>query len=231
MVSATGLIDSPQTKIERSHILVVDDEIDIAESLEEFLTAKGHVVSILDSGKDALRYLVQASLGNFPDRGAVDLILLDMMMPEVSGNQVLEGLRNHPDHNLRYTRVIMLTASFKQNDKVEALEAGADDYITKPYHPQELLARVHTLLRTQQLEKQLQAQREQLAVLNQVEQELSVTLDMRAAYQKAAKGLRRILNVEVAAVFVKITEAHEIRSLSIDCDHADIEHPPIPLGQ
>ena len=133
-----------------ARILVVDDESEIAESLADFLIRKeGFQVRIASDGQQAIAYL-ESSIGGAAE---VDLVLLDMRMPGLSGLEVLDWIRKHPD--LRYTRVVLLTAAASNDEKVQALSAGADDYITKPYYMQELLARVKTILRTQQLEKQL----------------------------------------------------------------------------
>ena len=79
--------------------------------------------------------------------------------------------------------VVLLTAAASNQDKVEALSAGADDYITKPYYPRELLARVQTILRTQQLEKQLHQQSQQLAALNRIGQQVAALLEPHEVLQ------------------------------------------------
>lgn len=178
------------------HILVVDDEPEIAESLAEFLARKNYTVSQAITGREALTFLEQTDT-------PVDLVLLDMRMPELSGLEVLKELRTHPLPELNYIRVIMLTAATGNREKIEALNAGADDYITKPYQPQELLARVQTLLRSQQLEKQLQLQSQQLAQLNQVSNEVMGTVDLLQVLNAAGEGLGRVLGVPAVAIFTK----------------------------
>src|SRR5690606_26511303 len=127
-------------------------------------------------------------------------VLLDMRMPGMSGLDVLDWIRGHPD--LRYTRVVLLTAAASNDEKVQALSAGADDYITKPYYMQELLARVKTILRTQQLEKQLHRQSRQLAELNRISQAVAATLETSQVYATAIRGVDAILEVEMAAVLI-----------------------------
>jgi len=183
---------SPSTRI-----LVVDDEPEIAESLADFLVRKeGYAVSLARTGEEAIDFL-KSTIGESDE---VDLVLLDMRMPGMSGLEVLAWIRQHPV--LQYTRVVLLTAATGSNDKVEALSAGADDYITKPYYPQELLARVKTILRTQQLEKQLQRQRQQLATLNQMGQRLATTLETQEVLATAVSGAIEVLDVESAAAFM-----------------------------
>ena len=122
---------------------------------------------------------------------AIDLVLLDVRMPLMSGPEVLAWLRKHPE--LKYTRVIMLTAAAGNEEKVEALSTGADDYITKPYYPLELLARVKTILRTQQLEKQLQRQSQQLMTLSHVGRAVSAKLASKDVLAMAVEGVNAVL--------------------------------------
>ena len=180
-----------------THVLVVDDEPEIAESLADYLIKReGYTVSIVDDGPQAIHFL-QSTLDN---KTEIDLVLLDMRMPNMSGLEVLNWIRSHPE--LRYTRVVLLTAAAGSHEKVEALTAGADDYITKPYRPQELLARVKTILRTQQLEKQLQRQSQQLAALNRVGQKVAATLETKEVLAAAAASIDEVLEVEMAAVLM-----------------------------
>lgn len=195
MIHVSPPLSVPQTRT--SHILVVDDEPDIAESLADFLTKKeDYQVTLAGDGRQAVDFL-QASLDADVE---IDLVLLDMMMPGMTGKEVLDWIRQHPD--LQYMRVVVLTAHSGSADKVAALSAGADDYITKPYYPQELLARVKTILRTQQLEKQLQRQSEQLAALNQVGQQVAATLETQEVLATAVAGAKTVLNVTSAAILI-----------------------------
>lgn len=180
-----------------ARILVVDDEEEIADSLAEFLVRKeGFRVDIVHDGQQAIDFL-NKSIDQATD---VDLVLLDMRMPGVSGLDVLDWIRGHSD--LRYTRVVLLTAAASNDEKVQALSAGADDYITKPYYMQELLARVKTILRTQQLEKQLHRQSRQLAELNRISQAVAATLETTQVYATAIRGVDAILEIEMAAVLI-----------------------------
>ncbi|MDH4394058.1 MAG: phosphate regulon transcriptional regulator PhoB [Limnobacter sp.] len=119
-----------------STILVVEDEPAIAELIAVNLSFAGHKVL---RAMDALqaRTLVTAELP--------DLVLLDWMLPGKSGIQFAAELRS--DDRTRNVPIIMLTARTEEQDKVDGLEAGADDYITKPFSPKELLARIKAVLR------------------------------------------------------------------------------------
>ena len=180
-----------------AHILVVDDEPEIANSLAEYLANKGgHTVTKAYDGGEALS-LLQGAPGS--PAGTVDLVVLDRRMPGISGLEVLEKMREDP--TLEYTRVVMLTGASGSQEKVEALSSGADDYITKPYYPEELLARVETILRTQRLEKQLQQQGQQLAALNRVSNAITTTLDVGHIPEAAAEGAREVLGTGLAVLF------------------------------
>jgi len=118
-----------------SRILVVEDEAHIAEGLQFNLEAEGHEVIVASDGQQALDRL--------RDAGPFDLVLLDLMLPERSGLEVLRRVRASGD----FAPVLILTAMDDANDRVRGLEEGADDYLTKPFELDELLARVRGLLR------------------------------------------------------------------------------------
>jgi two-component system NtrC family sensor kinase len=215
---------------ESAHILVVDDEPEIADSLSEFLSrTEGYRITVASDGRQAMS-LLEASIGD-PSR-AIDLVLLDVRMPFVSGPEVLHWLRRHPA--LKYTRVIVLTAAAGNEEKVEALSAGADDYIIKPYYPLELLARVKTILRTQQLEKQLQRQSQQLAALNRVSRAVTAKLATDEVLAKAVKGVISVIGAEQAAVFMVDADRSllQCRQACMEAGYLNIEgYPLVPVGQ
>src|SRR5688572_21431548 len=125
----------------KARILVVDDEPDAVELIAFNLKSAGHEVATADDGEEALR----KARSNHPD-----LIVLDLMLPEVDGLEVCKALRSQPE--TRGIPIIMLTAKAGEVDRVLGLELGADDYLTKPFSPRELLLRVKNLLRRQQTE-------------------------------------------------------------------------------
>jgi DNA-binding response OmpR family regulator len=114
-------------------VLVVDDDADVRELVAELLARAGYSVSQARNGREALKLL-------FDERP--DLVLLDISMPELDGWATLERIRELSD-----VPVLMLSALGAELEKVRALRAGADDYVTKPFGRQELLARVESLLR------------------------------------------------------------------------------------
>ena len=116
-------------------ILVCDDENDIVKALEIYLTSEGYEVIKAENGKEALEILENES-------GYLSLILLDVMMPVMDGITTMKHLREK--YNIP---VILLTAKSEDTDKVLGLNIGADDYVTKPFSPTELLARVRSQVR------------------------------------------------------------------------------------
>ena len=118
----------------KAHLLVVDDDPRITELLRRVLAYEGYSVSVAASGDDAL----QKALERPPN-----LIILDLMLPGVDGLEVARRLRRAGDN----VPILMLTARDAVSDRVKGLESGADDYLVKPFAPDELVARVKALLR------------------------------------------------------------------------------------
>ena len=121
-----------------SRILVVEDEESYSDPLSYLLRREGYDVVVAATGP--------AALAQFDSNGA-DLVLLDLMLPGLSGVDVCRRLRQRSS-----VPVIMLTAKDSEIDKVVGLEIGADDYVTKPYSPRELVARIRAVLRRRSTE-------------------------------------------------------------------------------
>jgi len=117
-------------------ILVVDDEPDLLELVRLSLSEAGFAVETAETGREALEKL---------QRGAPDLVVLDLMLPDMSGTEVCRWLRSRPEG--ADLLVLMLTAKSEEVDRVVGFELGADDYVTKPFSPRELVLRVRALLR------------------------------------------------------------------------------------
>lgn len=120
----------------KEHILIVEDDEDILELIKYNLTKDGYKISFEMSGEGALSFLSAKT---------PDLILLDIMLPEIDGLEVCRTIK--ADSNLKVIPIIMLTAKGEEADIVSGLEMGADDYITKPFSPKVLIARIKTVLR------------------------------------------------------------------------------------
>jgi len=124
------------TKQGQARIVVVEDEADIAALLAYQLTREGYRVETASTGPDALRAI---------HREIPSLVILDRMLPGISGDEVLRTLRAEPV--TRALPVLVLTARREQQERIEGLELGADDYLTKPFSPRELVLRVEAILR------------------------------------------------------------------------------------
>ncbi|NLK42691.1 MAG: response regulator [Planctomycetes bacterium] len=120
-------------------ILIVEDEDDVIELVRYNLEKEGYLTDVAVTGREAL---VKAK------SGVPDLVLLDLMLPEIDGLQVCKVIKNDPE--TAGVAVVMLTAKGTESDIVVGLEMGADDYITKPFSPRVLLARVKAVLRRQE---------------------------------------------------------------------------------
>ena len=117
-------------------ILIVEDEPDIAQLVKLYLEKEGFHANIATSGVEALKLIKS-------DRP--DLLILDLMLPEIDGIEVCKKVRTTPDTAL--LPIIMLTAKAEESDTIIGLELGADDYVTKPFSPKALVARVKALFR------------------------------------------------------------------------------------
>lgn len=124
--------------MKKKHILIVEDDTDIQQLVSYNLIRAGYTVTCADSGEEALEALHEETF---------DCILLDLMLPGLSGLDVCKHVRKKEDGNENIVPIIMLTAKGEEEDIIAGLESGADDYITKPFSPKVLLARIKAVLR------------------------------------------------------------------------------------
>lgn len=117
-------------------VLIIEDEVRLADALKHILSEEKYMVDMVHDGQDGLDYGLS---------GIYDVIILDVMLPQLSGFHIAKTLRQQKIQ----TPIIMLTAKGEISDKVTGLDSGADDYMTKPFAPEELLARVRALTRRQ----------------------------------------------------------------------------------
>ncbi|MEA4923330.1 MAG: response regulator transcription factor [Eubacteriaceae bacterium] len=117
-------------------VLIVEDEVRLAEALAQILSEEKYMTDVVHTGDDGYDYACS---------GIYDVIVLDVMLPGMNGYEVAKMLRKDKDQ----TPIIMLTAKSSIDDKVMGLDCGADDYMTKPFEPKELLARIRAISRRQ----------------------------------------------------------------------------------
>jgi two-component system alkaline phosphatase synthesis response regulator PhoP len=134
-------------------ILIIEDDDDIRELIAFNLEISGYEIIKCDNGEDGIRQAVQM---------APDLILLDVTLPGIDGFEVCRRIKK--DQSLKETTVIMLTARTDDNDIITGLETGADDYITKPFRPKVLLARVKTALRRNAVSDKNESDKSKLSI-------------------------------------------------------------------
>ncbi|MBK9319452.1 MAG: response regulator transcription factor [Bacteroidetes bacterium] len=120
----------------KKHILVVDDELSIRMLLENFL-AEDYEVTTKDNGYEAMAW--------FQEGNQADLLLVDIDMPMINGYELTENIRKQP--GMERTLVIMLSSKQKSADRIRSFTAGADDYLQKPFNPEELLIRIQSVFR------------------------------------------------------------------------------------
>jgi adenylate cyclase len=171
-----------------ARILIVDDQPMNIKLLADTLRIQGYEVASATSGREALEKI---------DDDAPDLVLLDVVMPEMNGYEVCQAIRAR--HETQILPVIMVTALDPHEERIKGLEAGADDFLTKPVNQQELMARVRSLLRIKNLHDTVQDQARELAALNR-------DLERRVAEQvtelQRLSQLKRFFSPQLAARIV-----------------------------
>jgi class 3 adenylate cyclase/CheY-like chemotaxis protein len=174
---------NPQAKI-----LIVDDSTDILEILSDLLEAHGYTICTAGTGPDALAQI---------EREQPDLVLLDVMMPGMTGYEVCSRIRENPA--TVFLPVIILTGADANLERINGIEAGADDFLSKPPNHPELLARVRSLIRIKQLHDTVQNQAVQLSEWNK-------TLETRVREQvlqlERLERLKRFFSPQLAEIIV-----------------------------
>ena len=197
-----GPADSPAT------VLVVDDLPQNVRLLDAVLAARGYRVIGAGSGTAALEQIAAEQ---------PDLVLLDILMPEMDGYETCRRIRQDPA--TAYLPVVMITAS-GDAEKVRALEAGADDFVTKPFVQAELLARVRSLLRIKRYHDTVERQAAELAAWNR---ELAERVDAAVAELERVGRLRRFLSPQLADLIVgsgdeSFLDSHRREIVVVVCD-------------
>ena len=191
-----------------ARVLVVDDQAPNVRLLEAILAPRGYDVRTASSGEEALAAL---------EKDDIDLVLLDIVMPGMDGYQVCREIREKP--GTAYLPVVMVTASGDEQ-KIEALEAGADDFLTKPVSKNELLARVASLARIKRYQDTIKRQSDELAAWNH---ELEDRVADQVSQLERMGRLRRFLAPQLAELIVdsgdeSFLDSHRREIVVVFCD-------------
>ncbi|HEU4540072.1 MAG TPA: response regulator [Jiangellaceae bacterium] len=189
-------------------VLVVDDQPANIRLLDAILVPRGYEVRTASSGEEALKILAEQDL---------DLVLLDIVMPGMDGYEVCRRIRARPE--TAFLPVVMVTASGDEQ-KVKALESGADDFVTKPINQSELLARVASLARIKRYQDTIRRQADELATWNR---ELKSRVDQQVSQLERMGLLRRFLSPQIAELIVdtgdeSFLESHRREIVVVFCD-------------
>jgi adenylate cyclase len=192
---ASNLFDNAK---EQATVLVVDDSVSSAQLLQLQLGRAGYQVRAAHNGEDAL-----AQVAAEPP----DLIILDVMMPGLDGFAVCERLK--ADQATRFIPVILLTALTRVQDRIQGIEAGADDFLSKPFNREELLARVGSLLRLKAAHDALETERNRLALLYEIGQEINSRLALVEVLGKIVMLTREALQASMCSIVI-LEETQEL---------------------
>ncbi|HET90685.1 MAG TPA: response regulator [Chloroflexi bacterium] len=175
-------------------ILVVEDDAEMIELMQNMLSLVRCDVQIARSGEEALSRLRQES----ENGREIDLVLLDIMVPGMDGYEVVARVKADPV--LRNTAIIMTTALDSVSDKTLGLGLGADDYLTKPFDPQELLARIDAVMRIRRSEQAVRRRNEELSALIEINRVVTSSLELDQVLEATIRGIREILHVEAGSL-------------------------------
>ena len=141
-------------KNEQTRIMIVDDDIVYTEVISILLESEGYICHPVNDSRTVLEIL---------GKKKPEILLIDWKMPEMSGVELIQRIRLHPKHRQKY--IIMVSGEGTPDNKVTGIDAGADDYLVKPFETQELLARIRAAIRILKLEKELVEQERKSTVL------------------------------------------------------------------
>lgn len=189
---------------DRPKALIADDDAAMIELIREILEFGGWEVLAARSGEEALNLLEREYSSGEP----VDVLLLDIMMPDIDGYEVLARIKEAP--HLATTSILLTTALTSVSDKTLGLGMGADDYITKPFDPRELLARVEVIMRIRRTEMALRRRNQELAALYEITRAVTSSLDLDQVLVATMRGIREILQVEAGSLVLIEEETGEL---------------------
>ena len=236
------MMQSEESQAFKANILIVDDTPANLQLLSDILFLRGYLARTVSSGQMAIVSIQSA---------CPDLILLDIMMPEMSGFEVCRQLK--ADERTRHIPIIFISALEDVGEKMRAFELGGVDYITKPFQPGEVIARIETHLtlrsiqhrlqeKNKQLEQEiaerkhvetvLQQRNDELLLLNRLSHLFSSSLELEHLLEIALKEVQRLLDVDSTSFWLIDPDPHEIVCQQIIGPGSDqLKGAHLPLGQ
>jgi DNA-binding response OmpR family regulator len=176
----------------------------MVELMENMLALVHCEVQIAHSGEEALSLLRREAVAGHE----VDLVLLDIMVPGMDGYEVITRVKADPV--LRNTAIIMTTALDSVSNKTLGLGLGADDYLTKPFDPQELLARIDAVMRIRRSEQAVRRRNQELSALIEINRVVTSSLELDEVLEATIQGIREILQVEAGSLVLVDEETGEL---------------------
>ena len=199
-----------------ARILVVEDNADTSALLRDLLEAEGYDVASVATGEAAFEALAVT-----PD---IDLVVLDLMLPGMSGYEVIERMRALPE--LADLPVLVLSALSSPSARVRGLREGADDYMTKPFLPEEIVARARTLVMRRLLERRTA----EMEALGRIAQAALTAASPDVLLQRVAEIAVDVFAADIAVIYMVDETRGELRPRAAVGLPADAEPAPIPLG-
>jgi len=173
-------------------VVVIDDNLVNLEVVRSALEGQGYQVCVFSDAETAWQEL---------QRNGADLVILDVMMPKISGYDLCISIRQH--ENLRRTPIIMVTAKSSLEDKVYGLNVGADEYITKPFNQEELLARVNTFIRIKRMQDEIEQMYREIKTISEVSSAINHELELDRLLVTILDKVFELVNAERGAIFTK----------------------------
>ncbi len=206
-------------------VLIADDDPQISGLIREVLEMANCQVLEARSGEETLEVLRRENASDRP----VDVLLLDILMPGMSGYEVISHVKSDP--LLATTSIIVTTALTSITDKTMGLGMGADDYLTKPFDPRELVARIQVIMRIRRTEQVLRQRNQELAILTEVSRTVISSLDLEEVLTAAVEGVRRILPVAAGVLVLMDEETGDMTFRKLVAGNHPLMGRPLPMDR